>query len=248
MSNDYNPNLITKKFIPLKPEFDQVTQRNIYIFVTGHCLRYMCDGQQVSLTRGFGEVMKGIDTYIDDTFNKVMSYLRDRKALDSTFSDHQVTVAETAKRFFPPEGKPLLPGNSAQNEVADKTILHQRIRHAIDTVVRERYQKSVSHGDTWTSATVEFDMGAMEGPHAHQYPGFRVMLTCGKASYTHHYLIDEFNTREDLQTYANMMAGGNTSIVHVFGAADVASHESLVAMYEPTVIAAWRGLMAKLGK
>lgn len=238
----HNPNLRTLPFGPDKPMFEESTLRLLQAFVTGLCLRYLMDGGQLSLSRGFGEVMNGVTEYSNATFEKVARYLRDEVKLDGSFSDHQVLVAEAAKLHFFPASQPLSPGNIGHGQVGDAGMLYARIRIAFAALVANLPGNDASLS-TYTTANVEFDMGTMEGPHNHKYPGFRAMLLQPKGlTYTHHFLIQKFTTKEDLKAYADMMTGGDTSMIHVFDNNDVATAESLTQMFVPTVMTKWREL------
>lgn len=245
MSKSENPNLI-RTFTPSKPSYSPITLHHVHVYIQGACLRYLMEGHQLSLTRGFGEVMKTVEEYTDATYDKVVAYLYGHVKLNAGFSDHQITVAEYAKQLFYPEGSPLTPGNRAQNTTVPDSDFHTMIRVAFESLVKDLPNNRPSDDDGYARARVEFDMGMMQGPHAHKHPGFRTsIIQPGRLTYTHHFLIQDFTTKQDLQDYAEMMTGGDTTCIHVFGLEDVASHQTLVDMYIPTVMAKWRDIYAK---
>ena len=230
---------LEKKFEPVpKPTFEESTLRLVHAFIAGLCLRYLTEGKQIGADYKTGAEMLLLNEYTDSTYDKVVRYMRDEVRLDSSFSDHQVIVAEACKLHFPPVGSPLPPGLNRHNDTSASSMMHVRIRSLIDGIVNERYNKNPTK--SYTHVQVEFDMGNMNGPQKHKYPGFRVLLYCNDKSYTHHYLIQALNDRKAVLDYTNLMAGGHQSMVSIFNDEDVATEEGLRLMFEATILNGWR--------
>ena len=225
-----------------EPKFDEATERLILAFITGLSLRYLIESNQINTDVATGTDLMMVREYSKASFDKIVPFLLG-KGNAIKMSDQQLVMAEACKAHFPPLGEPLDPGFKRPTDMNNGNMLMHRISSTISNYVSKTWQgQNNVHKEEWSHVSVEFDMETATGPHRYKYPGFRVMIQCDKkaVSYTHHYLLTEANTPEEVAEYTAIMAAGYENIVTEVDSDDITTAERLMELFESTVIPRFR--------